>query len=75
MYPTLRWFVCLLAATMLLASGAASAHPHVWVDVTSELLSAADGTVTGASEDTFKEGGANAAVGLLFLVPISVECP
>ncbi|MEH2491032.1 DUF1007 family protein [Bradyrhizobium sp. AZCC 2230] len=28
-----------------------------------------------ASEDSFKEGGANAAVGLLFLVPISVECP
>lgn len=28
-----------------------------------------------ASEDTFKEGGANVAVGLLFIVPIEVECP
>ncbi|MDA9407552.1 DUF1007 family protein [Bradyrhizobium sp. CCBAU 45384] len=31
--------------------------------------------VQEASEDTFREGGANAAVGLLFLVPILVECP
>jgi ABC-type uncharacterized transport system substrate-binding protein len=28
-----------------------------------------------ASEDTFKEGGANAAAGVLFIVPIEVECP
>ncbi|TYL84298.1 DUF1007 family protein [Bradyrhizobium cytisi] len=31
--------------------------------------------VQEASEDTFKEGGANVAVGLLFGVPIEVECP
>jgi len=37
----------LLAVAMMLASGAASAHPHVWVTVTSEFLYAADGTITG----------------------------
>lgn len=37
----------LLAAAVTLASGVASAHPHVWVTVTSEILFAADGTVTG----------------------------
>jgi len=31
--------------------------------------------VQDASEDTFKEGGTNVAVGLLFLVPMEVECP
>ena len=29
---------------MMLAAGAASAHPHVWITATSELLYAADGT-------------------------------
>ena len=37
----------LLAAAMMLASGAASAHPHVWITATSELLYAEDGTITG----------------------------
>ena len=37
----------LLAAAMMLASGAASAHPHVWITATSELLYAEDGNVTG----------------------------
>ncbi|MCA1374850.1 MULTISPECIES: DUF1007 family protein [unclassified Bradyrhizobium] len=40
-------FGCLLAAAMTLVSGAASAHPHVWITATSELLYAADGSVTG----------------------------
>ncbi|MCA1547817.1 DUF1007 family protein [Bradyrhizobium sp. BRP19] len=40
-------FGCLLAAAMSLVSGAASAHPHVWITATSELLYAADGSVTG----------------------------
>ncbi|WP_456686702.1 DUF1007 family protein, partial [Bradyrhizobium sp. P5_C11_2] len=37
----------LLAAVLSLAAGAASAHPHVWITATSELLYAADGTITG----------------------------
>ncbi len=37
----------LLAAAMTLAAGAASAHPHVWITATSELLYAADGSITG----------------------------
>lgn len=37
----------LLAAAMMLASGAARAHPHVWITATSELLYAEDGSVTG----------------------------
>jgi ABC-type uncharacterized transport system substrate-binding protein len=37
----------LLGVALSLAAGAASAHPHVWVTVTSELLYAADGSVTG----------------------------
>ncbi len=37
----------LLAAGLSLAAGAASAHPHVWITATSELLYAADGTITG----------------------------
>ncbi|MBH5372524.1 DUF1007 family protein [Bradyrhizobium glycinis] len=40
-------FGCLLAAAMTLVSGAASAHPHVWITATSELLYAADGSITG----------------------------
>ncbi|MBH5400628.1 DUF1007 family protein [Bradyrhizobium sp. CNPSo 4010] len=38
---------CLLAAAMTLAAGAANAHPHVWITATSELLYAADGSITG----------------------------
>jgi ABC-type uncharacterized transport system substrate-binding protein len=37
----------LLAVGLLLASGAANAHPHVWITATSELLYAADGSITG----------------------------
>ena len=37
----------LLAVGLSLAAGAASAHPHVWITATSELLYAADGTITG----------------------------
>lgn len=40
-------FGLLLAAAMMLASGAASAHPHVWITATSELLYAEDGSITG----------------------------
>ncbi|GLR97011.1 MULTISPECIES: DUF1007 family protein [Bradyrhizobium] len=37
----------LLAAILTLAAGAAQAHPHVWITATSELLYAADGSITG----------------------------
>lgn len=40
-------FGWLLAAGVTLASGAAQAHPHVWITATSELLYAADGSITG----------------------------
>ncbi|MDA9423871.1 MULTISPECIES: DUF1007 family protein [Bradyrhizobium] len=40
-------FGWLFVAAMTLAGGAASAHPHVWITATSELLYAADGTITG----------------------------
>lgn len=42
-----RLLGCLLAAAMTLAAGAANAHPHVWITATSELLYAADGSITG----------------------------
>lgn len=37
----------LLAAAIMLAASAASAHPHVWITATSELLYAEDGSITG----------------------------
>ncbi|WP_280711356.1 DUF1007 family protein [Bradyrhizobium sp. BR13661] len=37
----------LLAAAMMLASGTANAHPHVWITASSELLYAEDGSITG----------------------------
>ncbi|MDA9446890.1 MULTISPECIES: DUF1007 family protein [Bradyrhizobium] len=37
----------LLAAGLSLAAGTAQAHPHVWITATSELLYAADGSITG----------------------------
>lgn len=40
-------FGWLVAAGVTLASGAAQAHPHVWITATSELLYAADGSITG----------------------------
>jgi ABC-type uncharacterized transport system substrate-binding protein len=44
-----RLVVTVLAAVagLVLAAGAASAHPHVWVTMHSELVYAPDGTVTG----------------------------
>lgn len=37
----------LVAGVLAFASDAARAHPHVWVTATSELLYAADGSITG----------------------------
>lgn len=37
----------LLAVAVMLAAGAARAHPHVWITATSELLYAEDGSITG----------------------------
>ncbi|MEH2491033.1 ABC-type uncharacterized transport system substrate-binding protein [Bradyrhizobium sp. AZCC 2230] len=45
--PMRRLFGWLLAAAMMFASSVASAHPHVWITATSELLYAEDGSVTG----------------------------
>jgi ABC-type uncharacterized transport system substrate-binding protein len=44
-----RLFFTVLAALagFALAAGAASAHPHVWVTVHSDLVYAPDGTITG----------------------------
>ena len=44
-----RLFFTVLAAVagLVLASVSASAHPHVWVTMTEELLYAADGSITG----------------------------
>jgi ABC-type uncharacterized transport system substrate-binding protein len=36
-----------IAFALLMASGSASAHPHVWVTVKSEIVFAPDGSVTG----------------------------
>jgi len=35
------------AAGLLIATGAAQAHPHVWITMTSTVLYAPDGIVTG----------------------------
>src|SRR5437899_470255 len=37
----------LLVGVLALGSGAAQAHPHVWITATSELIYAPDGSVTG----------------------------
>jgi ABC-type uncharacterized transport system substrate-binding protein len=37
----------LLLGALVLAPGAASAHPHVWITATSELVYAPDGALTG----------------------------
>ena len=44
-----RFFKALAAALtgLLIAAGSAAAHPHVWVTMKSELVYAADGSVTG----------------------------
>jgi ABC-type uncharacterized transport system substrate-binding protein len=39
--------VILLLASLCVAGGRAEAHPHVWVTVKSEVVYAADGSVTG----------------------------
>ncbi len=39
--------ILLLLSTASLWTGAAMAHPHVWVTMSSELIYAADGSVTG----------------------------
>src|SRR5262249_10036740 len=41
------WSILAVVAGSVLAGGAASAHPHVWVTVRSELVYAPDGSVTG----------------------------
>jgi ABC-type uncharacterized transport system substrate-binding protein len=42
-----RFVLAALAASFMAAAEQASAHPHVWVTVRSELVYAADGTITG----------------------------
>ena len=37
----------LLAGALALGTGAAQAHPHVWITTTSELVYAPDGSITG----------------------------
>ena len=37
----------LLVGALALGTGAAQAHPHVWITATSELIYAADGSITG----------------------------
>jgi ABC-type uncharacterized transport system substrate-binding protein len=37
----------LLAGGIVLGTGAAQAHPHVWITATSELIYAPDGSITG----------------------------
>jgi ABC-type uncharacterized transport system substrate-binding protein len=44
---SIRIILAALAACCLAVAGQASAHPHVWVTVRSELVYAADGTITG----------------------------
>lgn len=36
-----------LAASVVLGTAAAEAHPHVWIVAKSELIYAPDGTITG----------------------------
>jgi ABC-type uncharacterized transport system substrate-binding protein len=45
--PALAAFAGLVMACLVMACSAASAHPHVWVTVKSELVHAPDGAVTG----------------------------
>src|SRR4030088_2494756 len=48
-----RCFLAFLGAfaCLVLASANASAHPHVWITVHSELVYAPDGTLTGVRHD------------------------
>jgi ABC-type uncharacterized transport system substrate-binding protein len=45
--PIHRLLGLVLLAGALLGTGAAQAHPHVWITATSELIYAPDGSVTG----------------------------
>jgi len=47
--PAIRRLLALLllSAALALGAGAAQAHPHVWITATSELIYAADGSITG----------------------------
>jgi ABC-type uncharacterized transport system substrate-binding protein len=46
--PTIRWVLALLVAGFVaLGAATAEAHPHVWITAKSELIYAADGTITG----------------------------
>ena len=47
MKNALRQLIALLLFTGALSAGAAQAHPHVWITLTSELIYAADGSITG----------------------------
>ena len=49
MNPVLRRLLAslLLLGALMLASGAANAHPHVWITATSELVYGPDGALTG----------------------------
>ena len=47
MPPMRALFGWLVAAAVTFAAPAASAHPHVWITATSELLYAGDGSITG----------------------------
>ena len=54
MYHSYSWHlirpnivVAAAVAAVAVMSASASAHPHVWVTVTSELIFAPDGSVTG----------------------------
>src|SRR6202163_5017910 len=40
-------YLLLLVGALAVGTGAAQAHPHVWITATSELLYAPDGSVTG----------------------------
>jgi ABC-type uncharacterized transport system substrate-binding protein len=45
--PTRGLFGLLLTAALSLAAGAAQAHPHVWITAKSEVVYAADGSISG----------------------------
>ena len=40
-------YLLLLVGALALGTGAAQAHPHVWITATSELIYAPDGSITG----------------------------
>ena len=50
MVQRVLFFVAVALAAVASAGGAASAHPHVWVTVKSELVYAPDGSVTGVRQ-------------------------